>query len=110
MREKRVALEHDTEAAPVGFLVGDVTAVEGDRAAGRLDQARDHLQRRRLAATGRTEQRNELALGDAEIDVVHGGDVAIDLGQRPQCQEIHTHPRRQAPVGITERRSTPRAC
>ena len=64
MREQRVALEDDAQAAAVGLVVRDVAPVEHDAAAGRFDEPGDHLQRRRLAAARWAEQRDELALVD----------------------------------------------
>ena len=58
---------------------GDVAAAEHDPAAGRELEAADHPQRRRLAAAGRAEQREELAGRHVERDVVHGTDVAEPL-------------------------------
>ena len=56
MREERVALEHDAEAA-LGRLDGkQVAAFEPDGAAARLDETRDHLQGRGLAAARRPKQ------------------------------------------------------
>ena len=49
-------------------------------AGGRLDEARDHAQRRGLAAARGAEQHHELAVGDIERDVAHGVEVAVALG------------------------------
>ena len=54
----------------------DVLAVEQDLALGRLLEAADHPQRRRLAAAGRAEQREELALADHQVDPLDRGDDA----------------------------------
>ena len=42
-------------------------------------EAGDHPQQRRLAGTRRAEHREELALGDLEVDAVDGDDVAVRL-------------------------------
>ena len=62
VREQRVGLEHHADVALVRRPVGDVLAVDRDRAGRRLLEAGDHPQRRRLAAAGRAEERHELAL------------------------------------------------
>ena len=41
----------------------------------------DHAQRRRLAAAGRPDQRDEFAVGDFEIDAVHDLHVAVALDE-----------------------------
>ena len=48
--------------------VRDVAPAEADFAGRGRDEAGDHPQRRRLAAAGRPEQHDELALRDVEID------------------------------------------
>ena len=52
--------------------VRDVLAVELDPAGGRLDQPVDHPQRRRLAAAGRPDERDQLAAADVEVELAHG--------------------------------------
>src|SRR4029079_2380912 len=54
-------------------------AVDGDPAAGRLDQVADDAQERRLAAPGRPDQRDELALLDLEVDVLERDGAALEL-------------------------------
>ena len=51
---------------------------------GRLFEAADHAQRRGLAAARRSEQREELARLDHEVDVVDGDEVAELLAQRDE--------------------------
>ena len=80
MREQRVALEHHVDRPPVRRHAGDVLAVEQDAAlVGRLE-AGEHAQQRGLAAAGRAEQREELALVDVERHAVDGGEAAEALG------------------------------
>ena len=57
-----------------------VLAVEHDAAGGRLVEAGEHAQQRRLAAAGGTEQREELALVDDQRQIVDGDEVAEPLG------------------------------
>ena len=79
MREERVALEDGVHVALVRRQPDDVTVAELDRALVRLLEAADHPQRRRLAAAGRPEQREEGAGRDLERDAVDGDDVVEAL-------------------------------
>ena len=61
---------------------GQVAPAEPDRAGCRFEEARDHPQRRRLAAAGGAEQRDEFARADRQRQVfqhfglpVMGGEV-----------------------------------
>ena len=63
----------DAPAQLVRRAVGDVLALEPDDAARRLDDAVDHLHGRRLAAAGRTDEHDDLALRDDEVELAHGG-------------------------------------
>ena len=58
--------------------VRDVLAAEADAARVGHLEARDHAQRRRLAAARRTEQRQELAGRDVEAHVARRVDLALD--------------------------------
>jgi hypothetical protein len=55
-----------------------------DLALGRLVEAGDHPQRRRLAAAGRAEQREELAGLHLEVDVIDRDEVAVSLRHAAQ--------------------------
>lgn len=77
--EERVALEDEVHIAPIGRDGGDVAAVEQDAPAGRFLESGDHPQGGGLAAAGWAEQREELALLDAEI---HPRDRAHQAGAR----------------------------
>ncbi len=74
--KKRIALEHDADAAVLDGNAGDVAVLDHDAAAGRLDKARDGAQGRRFAAAGGSEEGKELALLDMDIDAMQGGEVA----------------------------------
>src|SRR6266566_2936068 len=64
--KQRIGLEHDAEVA-LGRRQGrDVSAVLLDAAGGLDIEARDRAQERRLAATRRPQEADELALGDLE--------------------------------------------
>ena len=60
---------------------GDVLAVDDDAAGGGLEEAGDQVERRGLAAAGRTEQREQLAL-------VHGESTA-STARRPPKSRVH---------------------
>ena len=79
VREEGVRLEDRVDVALVGRLPGDGLLAEVDRALGRLLEAADHPQRRRLAAAGRAEEREEAAPLDLEREVVDGGDLVEPL-------------------------------
>ncbi len=72
VREERIRLEHHVDRAVVGRDVGEVAAVEHDAPRGRRLEAREHAQQGRLAAAGGADQREDLALGDVQVDVIHG--------------------------------------
>ena len=59
--------------------VVDHLAVDGKFAAGRLFEPGDHPQQRRLAAAGRADEDDELAVGDLQIDAVEDVDRAERL-------------------------------
>ena len=89
MRIERVLLEHEREVAGGRRLAGDVVAGDQDRAGVRLLQAGEQAERGRLARPGRTEQHQELAVGDVEVDPVDGGHVAEVLADAPQRDLSH---------------------
>ena len=53
-------------------------------------EAGDHPQRRGLAAARRPDEDDELAVGDLEVELVHGaGSVAVDLRQALELDRSH---------------------
>ena len=60
----------DLAAELVGLDVTGVLLTDPDLAFGRLDEAVDHLQRRRLSTAGSAEKREHLTLRDVEADAV----------------------------------------
>ena len=64
-----------------GFAV-DVLAVEDDASRGRLVDARDHVEERRLAGAVRADQADDRVPRDREVDVVDGDEAAELLAQR----------------------------
>ena len=84
-RIERVGLEHHGDAAILGLLPGDVALADPDLAAVDLEQARDRVQKRGLAAAGRPEQHQKLAGLDLEAQAVEDADAAegdADLADR----------------------------
>ena len=70
MRPDGVALEDHGYAALTRKLVQNALAVDQDIAAGNLFQSGDHADGRRLAAAGRAEEDDELALLDVQVHVI----------------------------------------
>ena len=72
----------ESEAVLLVFtrLVGGLP-IDLHGAAGGRNQPGDHPQQRRLAATGRADQGDELALRHAQIDTVECGDIAFAGGK-----------------------------
>ena len=70
VREQGIALEDGVDGALLGRDRRDVLPVDQHPAAGRPLEATDHPQRRRLAAPRGTEQGEELAGLDVEVDAV----------------------------------------
>ena len=79
VREKRIGLEHGVDVAPVRGQPGHGAVAEEDRPLGRLLEATDHPQRRRLPAAGRSQQGEEAAARDLEGQRVDGDDVVEAL-------------------------------
>src|SRR5262249_60473005 len=75
VREERIRLEDGVHVALVRRQRGDVDPAQLDPSLGRLLEAADHPQRRRLAAARGAEEREELAAVDVERDAVDGDDV-----------------------------------
>ena len=74
MREERIVLEDEADAAVAHRNVGGVLVAEMDVAAIGIFEAGDHAQDRRLAGAGGPEQRHQLAALDIERDAVHGAE------------------------------------
>src|SRR5205823_7337726 len=72
VREERVVLEHHTEAALLRPEHVDALVVEPDTAARERQQPGNAVERGRLAAPRRAEQRDELAAPDREVETVEG--------------------------------------
>src|SRR5580698_8809496 len=72
-RQQAVALEHDRHLAAERVEIGKgIAAADAHRAAGRLGEARDHVEDGRLAAAGLAQDRQHLAGTHVEIETVDG--------------------------------------
>ena len=67
MRIQSIGLEHHREAAFGRRRFSHVDAVNADVAAGCFFQTRDQAQQRGLTTTGRSDEHNELAVFDGQI-------------------------------------------
>src|SRR5205085_10452253 len=84
VREKRVGLEDHPHVALVRSDVRDVLAVDDDASLVGTIEACDEAQRGRLAAAGGTEEREELALAERDVDAVerlHSAEVTVQVQQ-----------------------------
>ena len=52
----------------------------------------DHPQKRRLPAAGRTDQGDELAVGDGDRDVMNDFDIAVRLAHIDNVDRCHSSP------------------
>jgi hypothetical protein len=77
VRVQRVVLEHHRDVAVLRRQVVHHPPADHDGAAGDLFQAGDRPQRRRLAASGRTDEHHELALLHLKVQVVERLDAAL---------------------------------
>src|SRR5690606_13074625 len=77
--ERGVMLEAETDTAVLDRHLGDVTAVQFDRAAVRLFETGDHAQQGRLAGSARAEERGQATARDVDAYVVQGDEVAEAL-------------------------------
>ena len=67
VRIERVVLEHHGDVAILRRQVVDHLAADRDVAGSDFLEARDHAQRRALAAAGRADQHDELVVRDVEM-------------------------------------------
>src|SRR3546814_16790800 len=73
-RQQQGTLEYDADAA---VRLGDRLAVDADFTIGRRQQAGNHLQQGRLAATRRTNDDEKLAVVDLEVERLQRGDLTV---------------------------------
>ena len=70
VRVERVVLEHHRDVALFRRHVVDAAVADADLARADLLEAGDHAQQRRLAASRRTDEHGERAVGDVDVDAV----------------------------------------
>ena len=99
VREQGVLLEHRVDVASVRRHAADVGTFEQHSAGGRLLEAGDHLQRRRLAAAGRSEHGEELAAPDAEVGGVDGDERSEVLAHVIEDDDVVAPGGRRRTVG-----------
>src|SRR5207253_1315852 len=97
--EQPALLDDVTDRAPqrLGALAANLAAAHQHFAAGRLFEAVDQPQRRRLAAAAGTQKGQHAAGRDLERDLVHRRDAAgVDLGYAPKLDRraVHVIPRK----------------
>ena len=101
VRIERVVLEHHRDVALFGRDVVDDAIVDLDRALRHRLESGDHPQRRRLAATRRADEHDELAVDDVEIEATDGfGPVRIDLPDVLEDDLGHDAPRRRCSLDV----------
>ena len=94
VREQGVALENGVQRALVRRDAGELLAVQEDGTFVRLEEARDHPQEGGLAAAGGTEEGEEFAAADVQVDVLEDLLVAERLGQALDVDDLVHSPRR----------------
>src|SRR5690606_15665636 len=92
--EQRVVLEHEADAALAGFEIVGADVVDPHLPGIGGFEPRDDPQERALAPAGRAEERDELAFGDGEVDVVDHADRAETLGDTMQADHERTFRRK----------------
>ena len=88
VRVKRVELKYESDVAICGLQCLHRHAVDQDVAGVDVLEPGDGAQRRRLAATGRTEQHHELAMADLQVELpddVVVAEVFFDVSQNYVC-------------------------
>ena len=90
VRVQRVVLEDHRDVALLRRRLGDVVAADRDVAVGDVLEPGDHPQQRRLAAAGRADEHDELALVDLQVDGVDRLDaVRVDLRDLVERDPAH---------------------
>jgi hypothetical protein len=84
VRVERIVLEHHGDVAVLRRHIVDDMVIDGDLAVGDVLQPCDHAQRGRLAATGRSDQHDELVILDLEVDAAHRLHIVIALDNLTQ--------------------------
>ena len=88
VRKEGKALEHHADAPPEGRQMSDVPVADSDLARVRSGEARNDSKGRGLAASARSEQRDELPGGHVERqgpERLHVPESLADVSQRNRC-------------------------
>ena len=93
VRKQRIALEHQAGVALPWRQRGDVALAQAHAARRRLDEAGDDPQGRGLAAAGRAEQDQKLAIADVDRNVIDRLEVAVAFGDPVNCRRAMVRPR-----------------
>jgi len=89
VRIERVVLEHHGDVAPAHRHVVDHLVADRDLAVGDLLQPRHHAQEGRLAAARGTDQGDELAVLDRQVDAVNHLHGTVGLANAPEIDRRH---------------------
>jgi hypothetical protein len=90
VRVERVVLEDHRHVARLRRQVVDDLAADANRPGGDVLEPGDHPQRRGLAAARRTDEDDELAVGDVEVHLLdRARSVGVDLGQLLELDPGH---------------------
>ena len=92
MPEQGIGLKNETDAAILHAQSRRVFAAEQNKAGVRSLETGDDAQQRRLAGTGRPEQRHQFARRDRQVDIPEDGLAAEILGDP---HEVDLLPRRR---------------
>ena len=88
MRVERIGLEHHRSITPLGTHAVDDPAGDRNRAGALCFETGQNPEQSRLAATGRAEKRQKLAVGDLQGDIVQdvdGAEALRDAVERDTC-------------------------
>ena len=88
MREERVVLEDHAEPSGDGLDPRHVLSVHYDASGIGSLEAGEETQRRRLSASARPEQRQQLAALERERETVHGDHAVESLDQPLETEEL----------------------
>ena len=91
MGEERVRLEHGVHRPLVRREVVDPPPAQPDRPFARPDEAADQVERRRLAASGRAEETEELTVADLEVERAQRDVAAVPLRDLPELDPPPPH-------------------
>jgi hypothetical protein len=90
VRIERVVLEHHGDVALLGRQVVHHPVADADFAGGDVLQSRDHAQQGGLAAAGRADQDDELAIANGNVDAMNDGRRAKGLADIVDRDRRHT--------------------